>query len=516
MVTNLSQITARVGLWTLLSRFAGYGRDMVMAHLLGASWVVEAFQVAFSFPNLFRNLFGEGAINAALIPRYAAIESAQGSMAARQFFGDVVLVIGGLMLLFALLSYVWMPEIIAVLAWGFSTEKQLLTVEIARLCLPFLPCIILVALVGGVLNHRGYFTLPAVIPIVLNTIMLLTLLSGLYHDLPFDIRLLAYAVTSAGFVQLGLCLLFAWRHNILPHFAHRFGAKAMQHFLLLLLPGVMSGMFLQVNFLTNRAFASNLGEGSIAWLFYAERLFSLPLALIGISLGVALLPLLSQAVSNHDHQRSKSLAQQALKAALFWSLPATIGIILCAEWIIALLFERGAFGAHDTLQTARALQMLALGLPAYILVKVLQPLFFARQNTRTPMIISMSIMGLNIFFSLMLMPILAHVGLALAAAISGWMQVIVLYQQLQHHRPTFTHLGKFTMGVVTACVLMASLIGGAQWIVIRQQWINGGLSLTLALVGVILLAVVVYLVAAQRLTGYKWYAFRHEAEHFQE
>ncbi|NQY81606.1 MAG: hypothetical protein HRT36_00830 [Alphaproteobacteria bacterium] len=170
---NFARVASKIGSWTVLSRITGYGRDMLMAQVLGASAIAEAFQIAFTFPNLFRNLFGEGAMNAALIPHFSRLESREGSTIARQFFGDVLLLVGGLMLLISLLAYWFMPEIVRVLAWGFrDPEKVQLTIDLARICLPYLFCIIVAAIFGGILNHAGKFSVPAAAPILLNLLMI--------------------------------------------------------------------------------------------------------------------------------------------------------------------------------------------------------------------------------------------------------------------------------------------------------------------------------------------------------
>ena len=501
---NLARVASKIGSWTVISRIAGYSRDMLMAQVLGASAVAEAFQVAFTFPNLFRNLFGEGAMNAALIPHFSGLDSREGRVVARKFLGDVLLLVGGLMLLITALAYIFMAEIIAVFAWGFSDPAKIqLTIDLARLCLPYLFCIIIAAIFGGVLNHAGKFSVPAAAPILLNLMMISPLAAGVLGWINFSIQFLAYAVVIGGIVQLSLCLFVAWRIGYLPIFRHRLMNSETQAFGWLLLPGIISALCLQCNLIVARAFASTLEEGSIVWLFFAERLFQLPLALIGISLGVALLPTFSRAVSSGDTERADSLRNQTQKAALLLAIPAAIGLAICAELIIDVLFARGAFGAFDTAQTAMALQALALGLPAYILVKILQPLFFAHRNTKTPMFIALTMMLVNIALASVLMQFLAHAGLALAAALAGWVQVLLLLVALAKRKIAAISLSMMFFGLkaLLGGLIMAVCLYGA--IVLYDQL---GLNLLASLKLLLLLGVglISYGVAATLLTGYKW------------
>ncbi len=497
---NPTRIASKIGSWTIVSRIAGYSRDMLMAQVLGASAVAEAFQIAFTFPNLFRSLFGEGAMNAALVPHFSALESREDKIIARQFLGDVLLLVGSLMLLITALAYIFMAEIVAVFAWGFTDPTKIqLTIDLARLCLPYLFCIIVAAIFGGILNYAGRFSVPAAAPIILNLMMISPLAASVFGLVDFSIQALAYAVVIGGIVQLSLCLVVAWRIDYLPIFRHRLMGKEIQAFGWLLLPGIISALCLQCNLIVARAFASTLPEGSIIWLFFAERLFQLPLALVGISLGVALLPTFTRAVHSGDTERADSLRNQTQRAALLLAIPAAIGLALCAELIIDVLFARGAFTAADTVQTAMALQALALGLPAYILVKILQPLFFAHHNTKTPMLIAMTMMLVNIVLAFVLMQFFAHAGLALATALAGWVQVLLLLLALARRGIASISQSMMIFGLkaLLAGLIMAGCLYGARHF-IPDMPAFFELLLLLGIGGSS------YLVAATVLTGYKW------------
>ncbi|NQY81607.1 MAG: polysaccharide biosynthesis C-terminal domain-containing protein [Alphaproteobacteria bacterium] len=310
-----------------------------------------------------------------------------------------------------------------------------------------------------------------------------------------------------GVLQLGLCLLAAWRIEHLPIFRHRLRAKELRAFWWVLLPGIVSALCLQFNLIVSRAFASTLQEGAIIWLFFAERMFQLPLALIGISLGVALLPTLSRAISAGDQTRVDALRRQTQHAALLLALPAAVALAVCADFIIDVLFARGAFGAEDTHQSARALQALALGLPAYILVKILQPLFFARHNTKTPMFIAMGMMMVNVILAAILMRFLAHTGLALATALAGWTQVFLLLLALKRRRIVGLAVGMIGFGlrVAAASGVMALVLLAGLWL---REAVFPGLSNFSVLLLLVSFGGISYLVATLVATGYKWCELR--------
>lgn len=498
----------RIGSWTAASRVAGYLRDMLMAQVLGATAQAEAFQIAFTFPNMFRNLFGEGAMNSGLIPHFAHLEGEEGRTRARCFLGDLVLLVGGMMLLISVLAALFMSEIMALMAWGFENpDQKQLVVDLALLCLPYLVCIILAAIFGGILNHAGYFSVPASAPIMLNLLMIAPLAAAVLGWKGFAVHSLAVAVVIGGVVQLAFCLLVAWKVGYLPIFSHRLRGEGLTAFFLLLLPGLVSALSLQVNMVVIRAFATTLDQGAVAWLFYAERLFQLPLALIGISLGVALLPSLSRAVQGKDSALSLKLRRQSQQISLLLALPASVGLAICSPEIINALFERGAFTAADTLQTTYALQAMTLGLPAYIFLKILQPLFFAERDTRTPMLIAVGTVVVNIVLAMQLMDWLAHAGLALASAVTGWLQVCLLLVLLKRRgiAGLAGGISAFALKIVLATAAMGGLL---LWLKSFYGQGSADLSLWWRLGSLLLAGLVSYLLAVVVFTGYKWRDFK--------
>jgi putative peptidoglycan lipid II flippase len=424
---TLLRSVATVGSYTLLSRVMGFVRDILTAALLGAGPVADAFFVAQRLPNLFRSLFAEGAFSAAFVPLFAGTVAEHGKGAARAFAEDALAALLAALLAFVLLGEMFMPAVMRLIAPGFGDDpaKFALAVALARITFPYLLFIALVALQGGVLNSVDRFAAAAATPILLNLFLIAALLMmnrfG-WHDG----RALAWAVTAAGLAQFlwlmsscaraGLALRLPWP-RLTP---------GVRRTLSIMGPGAFGAGVTQVNLLISTALASFLPSGSVSYLYYADRLNQLPLGVVGIAVGTAILPPLSRQLRLGDLPGAVATQNRGLELALLLTLPAAVALVVLAAPIFAVLFQRGAFSPADTAATAAALAAYAAGLPAFVLVKVLAPAFFARHDTATPVKVAVAAMALNLGLTLVLMQVLAHVGIALATTCAGWVNAAAL------------------------------------------------------------------------------------------
>jgi putative peptidoglycan lipid II flippase len=426
---------ATVGSMTIVSRVLGFARDILIAAMLGTSYVADAFFVAFRVPNMFRRLFAEGAFDSAFIPLFAGRLHGDGPDAARAFAGQTLAGLTVLLVAFTLLAEIAMPWLMLLLAPGFRSDpdKFALAVLLARIALPYLACMSLVALYTGILNAFGRFAIAAFAPTLLNIVLIGVLLAfiamGSADQGAIGVAL-AWGIAASGVLQV-LVVAFAatklgmrvpWRRPSLTPDMRRLGALAA--------PGIIAGGMAQITGVISTIIAT-LQDRVVAWLYYADRLFQLPLGVIGVAIGVVLLPALTQKLRSGDHASVLASENRALEFALLLTLPAATALFLAAEPIIRVLFERGAFTAIDTKATAAMLSAFALGLPAYVLVKVLHPSFFAREDTKTPMIFAGISMVANVVLSFLLFMIIGATGIAIAATLSGWINVALLADELR-------------------------------------------------------------------------------------
>ena len=381
---------ATVGAMTILSRVLGFVRDVLIAAVLGTSFVADAFFVAFRVPNMFRRLFAEGAFDAAFIPLFARRMHEDGLAAARAFAGQALSGLTVLLVVFTILGEIAMPWLMLLLAPGFRDDpaKFALVVMLARIALPYLVCMSLVALYTGVLNALGRFAVAAFTPSLLNVVLIIVLL-GLVatgnEDQSQAGVALAWGVAVSGLLQIIVIAFAAARFGVSVPFARPRLTPDMQRLMALAAPGIVAGGIGQLTGVISTIIAT-LQDRVVSWLYYADRIFQLPLGVIGVAVGVVLLPDLSHKLRSGDHQAVIASENRALEFALLLTLPAATALVLAAVPIMRVLFEHGAFTAVDTEATANMLGALALGLPAYVIIKVLHPSFFAREDTKTPMI----------------------------------------------------------------------------------------------------------------------------------
>ena len=496
---NLARAVATIGGYTMVSRVLGFARDILIAAILGAGPVADAFFVAFKLPNFFRRLFAEGAFNAGFVPLFSGILEQEGKTAAQAFAEQALAVLLLTLFVFVTALQIVMPLAMYGLAPGFVDEpaKFDLTVTLTRLTFPYLLFISLVSLAGGILNSVGRFAAVAATPILLN-LTLIAFLGLAARSFETPGHALAWGVATAGVIQ------FVWVFVALARAGYRLRlprprlTPRVRELLWLMLPAAIGAGVVQINLLTDIIIASLLPEGSISFLYFADRVNQLPLGVIGIAVGTALLPLLSRQVAAADTAGAANSQNRAIEVALFLTLPATAALLVLALPVVTVLFERGAFDAVASTATAWALMGYVVGLPAYVLIKVLTPGYFARKDTKTPVRIAIIAMVVNLVLNLILIWPLQHVGLALATAIAAWLNAGLLARGLRRrgHLSPDTRLRARLVRTVGVTLLMAVVLWFARdWLAVSGQMDVPGARIA-ALAGLVVLGLVVYGVAA--------------------
>lgn len=454
---------ATVGAMTGLSRVLGFVRDVLIAATLGAGPVADAFFVAFRIPNLFRRIFAEGAFSAAFIPLFAKrFHGDGGEHAARTFAEQALAGLTLALVVLTLLGEIFMPWVMLLLAPGFAAdpEKLAFAVLLARIALPYLLCMSLVALYSDILNALGRFGIAAFTPSLLNVVLIIVLLGVILAGEAEESRIaiaLAWGIAVAGILQVLVVAIAAAREKMrLALRIPRFDAD-MRRLLALAAPAAIAGGMTQLTVLLNTIVAS-FEDRVVSWLYYADRLFQLPLGVIGVAIGVVLLPDLSHKLRSNDHDAALHSENRSLEMALLLTLPAATALLIAAHPIVSVLFERGAFSSIDANATASMLAALAPGLPAFVLIKVFHPGFFAREDTQTPMLYAGIGMTANITLSFLLFLTIGAVGIAIATTIAGWLQVGLLVGTLKE-RGDFAPDAAFKRRLPR--ILAASLVMGA-------------------------------------------------------
>ena len=409
-----------VGLWTMASRVLGFARDILIAASLGASPIADAFFVALKLPNLFRRLFGEGAFNAAFVPGFSGLLAAEGKAEAKTFAEEALAVMVVFLAGLTLLGEIFMPQLMTVLAPGFSDnpEKFALAVTLARITFPYLFLICLAALISGVLNGLDKFAAAAAAPILFN-ISLIAALLGLTPFLPNAGTALSIGVTFSGILQLAMLIGAMQRAGIVLRLRRPRLTARMRDMLRKIAPGLIGAGATQINLAVDVIIASLLPSGTVAILYYADRVTQLPLGTIGIALGTVLLPLLSRQLRAGEAEMANTTLNRALEYGIFLALPAACALMVSAWPIMSVLFGRGAFDAESVRLSAQALVAYAVGLPAYVAVRALAPGMFARGDTATPMKIGLLSVVLNLGLNLLFMAPLGHMGPALATSLAS-------------------------------------------------------------------------------------------------
>ncbi len=487
---------------TLVSRVFGLVRDMVIAYLFGAGPAAEAFVVAFRIPNLFRRLFAEGAFSTAFVPVLSEYKTLKSHAEVRGLVDRVTGNLGLILLLVTVVGVVAAPVVAFVFAPGFiykgQWEEFRLTQEMLRITFPYLMLVSLTALSGAILNSYGRFAVPAFTPVLLNlSLILCALYLRPYMQEP--IFALAWAVLIAGVLQLSFQLPFLARIELLPRpkvDRHHDGVKQI---IALMLPALFAVSVGQINILFDTVLASFLKTGSIAWLYYSDRLLELPLALFGIAIATVILPNLSASHTTKSSDEFAATLDWAMRMVFLVGIPATVALIYLAEPLIITIFYGGDFGERDVSMAELSLMAYAIGLSGHMLVKVLAPGYFARQDTKTPMKIAVVALLANMGFNLLLIFPLAHAGLALATSISAFINAGLLFAGLYRRKVYHPSRGWLLFGLR---ILLASLVmlGLLVWLNESMQtwldwdfWIRMGYLLMMCCAGAVTYLVVLLL-----------------------
>lgn len=503
---RLLRSTAIIGSMTLISRILGLVRDVLLARFMGASVINDALIAATRLPNLFRRMFAEGAFNAAFIPLYARRLEGEGDDAAAKFAGEafaaLLVMVVGIVIVFELT----MPWSLNLVGGGLDRVSTVpgqlapydLAVIYARITMPYLVLMSIAALMSGMLNARHYFATAALVPALLNVvwIAILAYASKQLMSPSTLAKWLAVGMTFSGVLQAGALWWGLKRAGIsLPRKWPKI-TPGVKRLFILGVPGLLSAGITQINLAVSTMVAT-FKDGAASWLYYADRLYQLPLALIGIAMGIALLPTLSRRLRAGDEIGAMNTLNRGMEIAAFLTLPATMALLLVPKFLIGGLLERGAFSVLDTHNAALALSMFALGLPAFVLLKVLTPAFFARENTRTPMVFAALSALVNLSVGVALFFVIGFHGLALATSIAAWINVICLGFILS--RDGLFHFDARLQSRLPRIALAAGAMGAALWTIepFARSWLDGSIITDyLALLALCGLGGLVYVIAA--------------------
>ena len=416
-----------VGGWTMASRIMGFARDILIAAIAGTGPVADAFFIALRVPNLFRRLFGEGAFNAAFVPEFSGILATEGTEPAKRFAEQAMAVLAFWLVLLTIAGEIFMPQLMHLLAPGFMEVpgKGELTVTLARITFPYVLLICLAALLSGVLNGLDKFAAAAAAPLLFNGVSIAAMLLMTPY-VPTVGHSLAWGVTISGVLQLALLAWAVRRAGMALHIPRPRMTPQMRHLLARMGPGLLGAGVTQLNLAVDVIIVSLLPPGSASLLYYADRVNQLPLGVIGTAVGTALLPLLSRQARAGENDQAKATLSRALEVTMALTLPAALALGVAGEPIMLVLFGRGAFDAHAAELSAQALAAYAFGLPAFVVVKVLVPAFFAHGDTSTPVRVGFMAIALNLTLNLLFMVPLRHMGPALATSLSAIFNVLTL------------------------------------------------------------------------------------------
>jgi putative peptidoglycan lipid II flippase len=455
-----------VGGYTLLSRVTGFARDIMLAAILGAGPLADAFFVALRLPNHFRAIFAEGAFNAAFVPAYAHVQGERGEAAAKLFSNRIftLLFVSQLVLLAAALLF--MPQAISILAPGFTDDpaQRQLAIELTRITFPYLLLITLVTLYGGMLNVMHRFASAAAAPIFLNLSMMLTLALAAFF--PSAGHAAAWGVLISGFLQYILLAGDAARNGILPKFTSLKLDEDVRGFFRALGPATLGSMGTQVALFADTIIATFLVSGALSALYYADRLNQLPIGVIGIAIGTVLLPEMSRRITANDHEGAIAAQRRAFDFTLLFSIPFVAAFLTVPDVIMRAMFARGAFSKADAAAAGATLAAYAVGLIPFVLIRSAVATFYARKDTATPVKAALTGVAVNVALKIALVGSLAQIGLALATAVGAWVNLllVVLFAVrrnfLVFDRAFLTSLAKFT---VAGVMLAAALWLAARW-----------------------------------------------------
>ena len=420
---------SKVSGWTGISRIFGLIRDISTTSLLGASVFHDIFVITLKIPNVFRRFFAEGAFNQAFIPIYSDYQKNKNESQTLDFLNSLAGFLITFLFFFTIMVLIFAPIFIFIFAPGFYFDpiKKDLSIEVLRIMFPYLALISLVAFAGGIQNSHARFSLPAFTPILFNLCLIIAaLLIAPIYDMP--IFVLAWGVLVAGFLQLLIQFIPLFSLNRLPIPKLNFKNSGLKKFFVLILPAIFAGGIIQINLLVDTIFASLLETGSPTWLYVSDRLIQFPMDIFAIAIGTVLLPTLSKIDLQENKQNFIDSLQKAQTFVLFIGLPSLIGLFFCAEDLISTIFLRGEFKIIDVYKSSYSLMAFSLGLPFFMLMKVLTPAFFARKDTKTPMYVALLALFSNVILNYVLAFVFGygHVGIAIGSSIATLISVLIL------------------------------------------------------------------------------------------
>ena len=427
---NVIRSSLIYSLFTSVSRVFGFLRDIMIANFLGTGVIADIFFVAFRLPNTFRRIFSEGALNSAFVPIYTKLIKDNLIHESKKFSGSIFLIFLVASSLVVLIIEVFMPSFVAILAPGFTNDNDKFNelVAVSRIIFPFLILISISSICSSILNSHNKFALSAALPIILNITLIIALITAAYTAADF-LTFLSWSVIVAGLLQIAFLIIALAREKIFFFFTKKIYTSYVKRFIKLFTASFFSSGLLQINILIGTIIAS-YESGAISYLYYADRIYQLPLALIGIAIGVAMLPSISSKIRSESFEKIHDTIEQTLVYSLLLAVPASVGIFALSEQIIAVLFERGEFNENSSLFTSKALKFYSLGLVAFILMKIYTPIFFAYENARPTLYITATNLVINTTLSIVLFVNLGFIGIPIATSISAWISVLLMNYSL--------------------------------------------------------------------------------------
>lgn len=467
---NLYKTMGSIGGLTMVSRVLGFAREMIAARVLGASGAAEVFAVAFQIPNLFRRLFGEGAFSSGFVPLFNQRLGADGnSEQARLFAEEVLAVFAPLLMAVTAVFMIFMPAFIGLIVpddWGGSADKTSFAIDLTRITMPYLVFICLVSLVSGVLNSLNRFAAAAFAPALLNVALVAALVLFRDSGNATTVRAMAISVVIGGVLQLALCWASMNRAGLKLRFRAPRITPGVRQLFFLVLPATLAGGIYYISQFTYLYFATRLPEGALVYLGQADRLNQLPLAIIGSALGVAILPSVSRAVAVGEGAEAARIQGQAVELGMLLTLPAAVALSVAAGPIAAALYQGGEMTAADVRSTAMVLAILVTGLPAYVLIKMLTPGFYARNDVKTPVKVGIAMLVAGVLFNFLLVPVLGLAALPLSTSVTAWANALILYAIL-HARGHFRLAGWLVSRLVRQ-IAAAAAMGATLWLGMRS------------------------------------------------
>lgn len=501
---NLYRAIGSIGGLTMVSRVLGFARDMIGSRVLGASHANDAFNLAFLLPNIFRRLFAEGAFSSGFVPLFSRRLAAGGHDEAQAFSNEILSVFMPALLLVTVTFVILMPGVLLLVVPDYQDVpgKMELATLLSRITFPYLLFISLVALLSGVLNSLMRFAVAAFAPALLNIALIVALLVAPASEKVEVVRYMAMAVLAGGILQFMLCWAAVRHAGVKLHFGWPRMTPAVKELIVLILPATAAAGVYQISQLFYAFFSAGLGEGALTMLSYADRLNQLPLSIIGTALGVAILPAISQAIARGEDSEAEDVQARAFDLSMLLTLPATLALAVASGPIIGALYQGGEFDLEDAAVTGNILAILVTGLPAYVLVKVLTPAYYARKDVRTPVLIAMGVLAGGIVANFLLIPILGIYSLATVTSASAWINFallfVILYRRNQFRMPVWL-VARVSKQLIAAAAMAASLY--AVKMTAGDLFFGGVLDRVLGLGALVGVGAVVYFAVAWTIGG---------------